>query len=290
MVIIRLMGGLGNQMFQYALARKLIHIGKQVKLDLSYYDSIPNKDTFRKFELDRFNCCIEKASGKEIKRYNNILRKGIDMLGRFTKWLEPRCIIETEYYFKPEILEVDNKCLVGYWQSENYFKDIREVLLNEFQFNTDNIGKKNIALENKIKNSNNTVSIHVRAGDYLNQYNASNLGNICTDEYYNKACQYCVNQLGEVQFVLFTNDAEWVRKNIKLDRYNVTIVDWNTEDTGWIDMYLMSLCKHNIIANSSFSWWAAWLNQNENKMVIGPSYWTQGRESDDIVPKEWIRL
>ena len=290
MIIIKVMGGLGNQMFQYSLAKALECRGKEVKLDISYYDNIPQGDTIRKFELDRFFCNIGKATYKEIAQYTNPIRKLIDAFGEHTKLYEPTCLVESVYSFNPKIFNIDNGYLIGYWQTEKYFKDVRDVLLHEFRFDKMNMTIRNIKLQEEILNSENTVSIHVRAGDYLNQYNRENFGDICTNDYYNNACKYCVDKLGQVKFYLFTNDADWVRNNIKLDEYNYTIVDWNSEEDGWIDMYFMSICQNNIIANSSFSWWGAWLNTNPEKIVISPRKWENNVVVQDIIPEEWIRI
>lgn len=291
MIIVKIMGGLGNQMFQYAFARKLVSCGKQVKLDLSYYDKIPQGDTVRKYELGRFKCKIEIAEDKDISKYKGFIRQIYDLIGKYTGLYTPGIIVEDKEFQLSDILGFDNKYLIGYWQSEKYFEDIRDILMDELSFDKEEIGDENCELIREIVNaSENSVSIHVRGGDYLNKSNAEMFGNICTNEYYCRACDYLKNLIGNVRFYLFTNDTEWVRSNRLLSGYDVKIIDWNTEDNSWIDMYLMSLCKHNIIANSSFSWWGAWLNRNPDKIVIAPSRWSNDSMIFDEVPKEWVKV
>lgn len=290
MVIVKIMGGLGNQMFQYAFARSLVHMGKKVKLDISYYDTIPNEDTVRKYELDKFAYKFQIATSKEIARYNNVFIKIADIIGECSHLFTPSTIVEKEFCYKQELLEMDEKFFVGYWQSEKYFTSIRTELIKEITFQNRDISKKNRDVEEQIKRAECPVSIHIRAGDYLNQYNVRNFGNICTSEYYRDACDVILNKKGNAQFYLFTNDSKWVESNIDLHSYDVKVIDWNSEEDGWVDMHLMSLCKHNIIANSSFSWWAAWLNQNTKKLVVAPKKWQNNVNVGDIIPQDWIRL
>lgn len=290
MIVVKVMGGLGNQMFQYALARALLKQGKDVQLDLSYYENIPKEDTIRKFELNKFGIIINKASKKDILKFCNAYQYTLEILGKVLGGDWSNRIVEKEQCYNSKIFTYQNKYLVGYWQNEKYFTNIRNELLNDFNFNKLKISQKNDELRQEILRTEKAVAIHVRGGDYLHSNIASIYGGICTREYYQKAFSYLEDRLGEVKYYLFTNDFKWTNDNIVSDKKNVRVIDWNSEQDGWIDMYLMSLCKHNVIANSSFSWWAAWLNQNEKKIVIAPTYWTQGHKSDDIVPEDWIQL
>lgn len=290
MNIVKIQGGLGNQMFQYAFARALMENGKAVKIDCSSYDSQSNNDTRRNFELDRFDIVIDKASDKDIQKYYNLMQKIISYFERIIGCKISRIVIEREHCFHPELITCDNKLFIGYWQSEKYFKDIRNILLKEFNFEKFKLSDKNKRCYNDILNKNNAVAVHIRGGDYNQAGNVSVYGNICTIEYYKKAFEYIESTISDATFFVFTNDNKWASKILSNITQNYIIIDWNTEEDGWSDLYLMSQCKHNIIANSSFSWWAAWLNQNEQKIVIAPKRWQNGSDIVDIVPDDWIRM
>ena len=290
MVIIKIAGGLGNQMFQYALARALESKGKKVLLDCSGYKVQTQMDTMRNYELDRFSIKIEKASQKEIARYYNHRQRCFYYLSRIIKKDLSKIIIEKEHRYLAQIAECDNKYLIGYWQSEQYFKIIRKELLEDFSFQNCKLSHQNKKLREELFNMKNSVAVHIRGGDYTITGNAALYGDICTREYYQKAFAYIEKIIGQAKFYIFTNDVIWTQQILSTNLKNVEIIDWNSEDDGWIDMYLMSICKHNIIANSSFSWWAAWLNQNKEKVVIAPSKWQNGADIEDIVPEEWVRV
>lgn len=290
MIIIKIMGGLGNQMFQYSLAKAFMSKGREVKFDLSYFDNIPSTDTHRKLELEKFGIKLEKATQREIDKYIN----GFNTIyNAFAKRINPKyskCIMENLYQYIPELLEWDNKYLVGYWQNEKYFYDIREELIKEFDFSKINLSYKNKEILDEVSKDTSCAAIHVRGGDYLNNINASTYGNICTNEYYHKACEYLENKYGINKYYLFTNDLEWVKNSIFLDWKKVKTVNWNTEDDGIIDMYLMSRCSHNIIANSSFSWWGAWLNKYSDKVVIAPDKWENNCINNSVIPENWLKI
>ena len=286
MIIIKIMGGLGNQMFQYALARSLIERGKDVKLDVSYYDHIPTKDTYRALETDKFIYKIPKASKREIKLYNNIIQKIMNKINMYIRLFPQIKIIEEKKDFCEEVFECDNKYLIGYWQNENYFKDIKLKLIQDF-----GLAPQNAELAQRLQKEKNSVSLHIRAGDYLNQYNYHEFGNICTQEYYEKACNYIENQIRtKIKVYVFTNDAQWAEKNIKLKRDGVKYIDWNEKEDSRVDLYLMSLCHHNIIANSSYSWWAAWLNMNQGRIVVAPFKWSNNSRYEDVYCADWVKV
>ena len=138
-----------------------------------------------------------------------------------------------------------------------------------------------------IKSKQSPISIHVRRDDYLSSKYVSGFGGICTIEYYNKAVERIKEEVIDPVFYIFSDDINWCRENLKLEQG--VFIDWNTGKESWQDMFLMSQCKHNIIANSSFSWWGAWLNSNSEKIVIAPRIWWNGLK-DDVVPDSWIRI
>lgn len=284
MIIIRVSGGLGNQMFQYALYEKMRSLGKDAKLDLSFYET---KQTLRKFELDLFDLSYEVADRRDCARLGECTYRQRDKLRR--KLFGPH----KSYYeedldkgFQPEIFEKQEAYLDGYWQCERYFWDIRQQLLKDFSF-PDKLSKKGASLLERIENTQ-SVSVHVRRGDYLNAQNFRVYGNICTEEYYHRAMEQMKKRCKKPVFYLFTNDTEWVRDH--LFEPGMEIIGPEAEKADYEDMYLMSRCRHNIIANSSFSWWGAWLNEHEDKKVLTPDRWFNNHEVSDAICKDWIRV
>ncbi|MCK5825183.1 MAG: alpha-1,2-fucosyltransferase [Ichthyobacteriaceae bacterium] len=282
MLYVNLYGGIGNQMFQYALVRSISVINKiDFRLDTSSF----NNDILRKNSLLHFN--IEEnifEDNKEIKHPNNKITEKLYYL--FDKYGFPVNDFikeKEEYVFCSDILNYKKGHLDGYWQSYKYFENIRVELLHDFKlkigFNSDN--KK---IFNDIETSN-SVSVHIRRGDYLkyNKYNTFGM------EYYETAFELIDMKIENPKYFVFSDDISWAKDNLKLN--NVVFVDVNSGDEGYNDLILMSNCKHNIIANSSFSWWGAWLNNNLNKFVVTPKKWINGYENfNDLIPETWISL
>lgn len=275
MIVVHANSQLGNQMFQYALYRKLMYLGKKLKLDLKYYEKHPNH-----YGLDIFNLPIYIANDKEIAVSKDEYRSVFSRVRR--KFIGKRnCIINEidtlSMAYNPKVFDLKRGYLYGYWQSEKYFDDIRQILLEEFAF-PKVCEKQNLDLINKI-NSTISISIHIRRGDYLNGFP------LMTKEYYSKAIEYFQNKYENILFVVFSNDIDWAKENLQFK--NGLFIDWNTGKNSWKDMYLMTQCKHNIIANSSFSWWGAWLNKNNEKEVIAPNVWFYHRETPDVYCEGW---
>ena len=195
---------------------------------------------------------------------------------------------ERELSFDSSILSKKEGYFSGYWQSYKYTEPVKKELREKFQFRE--IDDKKIREIVQQMTINNTVSLHIRAGDYLSPQNAAIFGGICTLEYYCTAIEFMVKKINNPLFFVFSNDINWCKENIPLS--NVVWMDEKILSTheDWVEMYLMSCCKHNIIANSSFSWWAAWLNENSEKIVIAPKKWLQTVENEEICPQEWIRI
>lgn len=272
--IVRIKGGLGNQMFIYAFSLSLRKKNKAIYL-LNIDDSVFVHSQLEIFRI--FNC-----KGKWRYRVLGILHKI-----KPSFWKKYKYILEQkELSFTPSILFDKNKKVVydGYWQSEKYFKDIESIVRKRFCFKKKLLNQKNIFLADTISKEN-SVSIHIRRGDYLNY----NLG-VCEMDYYQKCISYITERINNPKYYLFSDDIEWCKRHFSND--NFYIVDWNKGNNSWQDMYLMTQCKHNIIANSSFSWWGAWLNNNPDKIVIAPSVWFKDRDNNscNIVPDEWIKL
>lgn len=289
MKVVKILGGLGNQMFQYALALSLKHRypTQEVKIDTLSFNHYPLHNGFE----------IKKIFGNNLKEATVLdLCKIAYPYFNYRVWqigsriLPTRKTMITQHQdekFEPIVFSDRKKYFDGYWQSEKYFSDIREQILYSFTFRQlkdDN----NINLSEIIK-SNTCVSIHIRRGDYLKN---PIYKNICTLDYYIKSIQYIKSKVNVDYFIIFSNDIEWCRQNSKLliNDTDFKIVNWNIKENSYRDMQLMSLCQHNIVANSSFSWWGAWLNQNSDKIVVAPKRWINGDLNLDTIPNSWIKI
>jgi Glycosyl transferase family 11 len=296
MIIVKLMGGLGNQMFQYSFGRRMAEKkGVQLKLDLSLLrDRSPRPDfTYRDYELNIFNIKEAIAKEEEIKKYTAPKPKNLlpRIFYKIKKRFSSQDLVKEKYYhFDNSVFDVScNSYLEGYWQSEKYFIDIQEIIREEFQFRDLPIG--NIAeLQNKIK-SLNSVSIHIRRGDYVSNKATNAYHGVCSLEYYHKAITFLLDKLDAPHFFIFSDEIEWAKENLIIESPH-SFVENDKQVPAYEDMRLMGSCNHHIIANSSFSWWAAWLNDNKNKIVIAPKDWFADTEKNtkDLVPESWIRI
>lgn len=272
-IIICLSGGLGNQMFQYALYLYYRSRGIWVKID-DVTEYLHEKK--RKPELGIFGIQYDRATDEEICHWTDsymdlparIRRK---LTGRRTRWY-----MDT-YNFQPSVLKMEDAYLYGWWQSEKYFKEIENEVREAFVFPVDSLNEKNKLYLEMIQGCE-SIGVHVRRGDYLEADEV--YGGICTSSYYEKAMNSMRKKRPGCRFFIFTNDVCWVKENMAAQ--DVTVVEENDEAHGWLDMFLMSRCRHNIIANSSFSWWAAWLNANPGKLVIAPANWFNSKDMKDI--------
>lgn len=297
MIIVKLTGGLGNQMFQYAAARRLAELREAVlKLDLTILQSIQLDRTPRAYELKYLNISADVATPQEIAditKFDTSWRESI--LRRFNRMLDvgkirPQVIRERHFNFDPEVLyATDNSYLEGYWQSEKYFMDISDLLQNEFTFKFPLSGA-NLALAQEIE-AVNSISLHVRRGDYVSNKVTVNKHGVCSLDYYRRCVASLIEKVADPHFYIFSDDPKWVRENISLP-FQVTFVRNNGIDKGYEDLRLMSLCRHNIIANSTLSWWGAWLNLNPGKIVFAPQNWFADTSIDtsDLIPEKWIKI
>lgn len=295
MIITKLSGGLANQMFQYAAGRSLsILHNTELMLDLEFY-SHPVLQTSRpKFELGKLNI---KAS--TVNNFNDklLFRKSISGYSRLEYRLKKIKTPELKFYigeksfsFDAKIIQMpDNIYLDGYWQSEKYFLAYKEQICREFEL-TVVIDAKNEQMLNSIREKE-SVALHVRRGDYVNDPAVNDVHGLCSLDYYGNAIDYLVRRIENPQFYIFSDDIAWSERNLKL-KYPVTFVSINPPEKGVDDLRLMQHCKHNIIANSSFSWWGAWLNNNPNKIVVAPKKWFNDPSMDtsDLIPDGWIRI
>lgn len=295
MIKVALNGGLGNQLFQYAAGRAL---SVKHKTNL-FFDVIPlysklqlkNIATYRKYELGIFSIDAQKNDLPFKGKLFYPLAKTLYFTDKLVNKLHHHYFEEKDFSFDAAVLiQPDNTYLDGHFQSEKYFKKIENIIRKELIFRNP-LSETNAAWKKKIENSN-SVSIHIRRGDYvLLQKNVQKHG-VTSPEYYDRAIAYIADKISHPHFFVFTDDVNWAKENFKTN-YPFEIVDSNqTPETSYIDMQLMSLCRHNIICNSTFSWWSAWLNANPQKMVIAPSNWfaDSAINSKDIYPSDWIKL
>ncbi len=284
MIITKIKGGLGNQLFQYAAARAFsITHSTELKLDISAYEA----DTLRGFELSNFAMNIAIATDAEIDSYEQPFFQKI--LARIKPYYQRKIYKEPFFHFDPNFTKIPSDVYAkGYFQSEKYFINSREILLKEINLQGPLI--ENVkSMGEQLKNSP-SVSVHIRRGDYNNPAVRDYHG-ILEIAYYENAITLIKKQHKDCLFYVFTDDEIWVRNNFKLDT-PLEFISASKSTTHYEDFYLMSCCRHNIIANSSFSWWAAWLNENKGKTVIAPKSWFNNGPKDtaDLIPANWIRI
>ena len=296
MIIAEITAGLGNQLFQYANAKRIAIAKKQnLKLDLKFYETWKNPDYFR---LDKFNTNYTIANNDEINFFKRVIfsqhridiRILIKILNRkLFKNNKYHIDCKTYKYDKKKLNKRKNLYLSGYWGNEKYFKNIETIIRNEFTLKS-GLNLENQKIQNKIRNSN-SISLHIRRGDYVNNPFFAEI----PLDYYRKAIDYIESFFPNSIYFIFSDDLNWARHNIKIDN-EINFVDANNAKTDYMDLILMSHCKHNIIANSTFSWWGAWLNENPDKIVIAPAKWYEDKkaqrwyEKGFLVPPEWIKV
>jgi hypothetical protein len=286
MIVIKLQGGLGNQMFQYATGRSLSNkLNSDLYLDVSFFDK--TTDPCRKFELDTFDLNINIATSRQVNKF--FKKSPFNRIKQKLGFQYPTVFKEKKYFFDPDVFDITPPVFVsGFFQSEKYFEAFKCHVKEDFKFPAFSDSYHQKVLDD-IK-SVNSVAIHVRRTDYVTSQSTNAFHGTCSLSYYLNAIETLSRQIRIDKFFIFSDDSAWVEKNLILDeRFNVVRT---SVDESWIDMCLMSKCKHNIIANSSYSWWAAYLNDNTEKVVVAPKKWLQITEFDTsvIIPKEWITI
>lgn len=278
MIIIKLMGGLGNQMQQYALYKKFENMGKEVRIDISWFQNAKmQEDTVMKrdLELDYLEGVSYRAASPEEIR--SVLGRLWEEKESFAAKVKRKCFpahspcfMESDMYHE-QIFELTNKYLVGYWACEKYHADTLEQLRREIRFpkcNDEELNDKNERMMQRMQETE-SVSVHIRRGDYLEGVNRSIYGGICTDAYYHAAIAYLQEKFPAARFFFFSDDIPYVKEHYQSEAYEM--IDWNYGQNSFYDMMLMSRCKHNICANSTFSFWGARLNPYAEKIMIRPS-------------------
>lgn len=314
MVIIQLAGGLGNQMFQYALYLQFQNLHKEVKIDdVAGFVEDEKRDP----SLSAFGITYQKADPKEIEEmldasllfWHRVRRK---LFGRKRK-----SYFEADKRFKPEIFTWDDIYLEGYWQTEKYFEAVADQVRAAFdvgrllmvQQAEDMVKAGRTKQQTKVQTylrqitQTQSVSLHIRRGDYLTPENQALFGGICTEAYYKEAVRLMRKQYPGCRFFLFTNDKEWAKERFADDKGGRTtetaLADGEPADVIVVDLpegsdheefALMSKCKHHILANSSFSWWASYLNQNPGKTVLAPTKWLNGWDCQDFYREDMRKV
>jgi Glycosyl transferase family 11 len=286
MIIINLKGGTGNQLFQYALGRHLaLKNNDTLKLSiagLAQANSIG--DIYRPFALSALNTQKEIATAAEVQK----LKNPYGLISKAWRFFNFKVLRRFNIVFNPKVLSWQGDIyLDGFWQSPLYFEAIRDVLLKDLTL-TSPFSPEAAEFAAQIKNST-AVSLHVRRGDYIkNPQVAADFG-ICSTEYYTRAINKIKETVINPTFFVFSDDMDWVRKNLPVGNNAVFVTGTGITDVE--EIMLMSLCQHNIIANSSFSWWGAWLNQNSSKIVVAPTPWLNRQPYDaNLIPPAWIQI
>jgi hypothetical protein len=273
MQIVKILGGLGNQMFQYALYLSLKESFpfETVKVDCSCFNGYP---LHNRLELtDIFDITLPQASFRELISVTwPLYHYRLWQIGkRILPKRKSQCFEKQDFLFENILMDVsENRYFDGYWQNELYFSKCELAVRKAYRFKNC-LDSRNSKLLNTIKSSNNSVSIHIRRGDYLKN---TLCRNICKTDYYFNAINYINDRIEYPAFYIFSDDIPWCKVYLSnILKSDITFIDWNKGKDAYKDMQLMSECKHNIIANSSFSWWGAWLNTNSNKIIITPQKW-----------------
>lgn len=292
MIIVKLIGGLGNQMFQYAAGRCLAHkYSTELKLDIQNFKNY----TLRNYDLNNFDIIENFATSSDLSRIffpsDKLTVKVFKHVIRSVSRIQQiKYIKEKEYNFQQNFIKLpDNIYLDGYWQSEKYFLDIEDIIRKEFSV-VNPLTSTTQDLAEQIRNCE-AVSLHVRRGDYVSDPKTNSVHGVCGIEYYCNAINMIRENIEKPCFFIFSDDPDWACCNIKPDA-PTTYVRHADDSKDYEDIHLMSICKHNIIANSSFSWWGAWLNENPEKIVIAPKKWFNSTDMDtrDLLPDKWYKL
>lgn len=294
-VIVSLYGGLGNQLFQYATAFAVAYRNNaELIADVSWFNDVKDAKgvTVREFALAPFdlnlttritNQPIPVAAGRKMKLLNFF------GMGKKTKQDIP-VFNEKNFQFDNEVLKLSSQVhLNGYWQSYQYFSDVAD-LLRKLLGEPKNLNEVNTKMMDEIM-ACDAICLHVRRGDYVTNPSAAATHGLCSIDYYNKGMAEVLTGLNKPKCFIFSDDPEWARENLKFD-IPVCVVDINGGDAAHFDLWLMAKCKYFIIANSSFSWWGAWLSNYEFKKVVAPKQWFLSKDSqvDDLIPSDWIRV
>ena len=279
MIITNIIGGIGNQLFQYYFGRKIADLNNtSLKLDISGFESY----SWHKFELNKFDLKYNIASKEdvEILLQDNVIAKGVQ---KFLPYYKRKFVKQKVDFYTSNLLKIkDNSYLKGYWQCDKYFLSMRDVILNEVTLKSKFENESFKILKKEIL-KNNSISLHVRRGNYLDLKVP-----ICSIDYYESALNLISKSIEKFKVYIFTNDVKWCRENFS-EKYNITIISSQENIFDYHELILMSCCYHNIISNSTFSWWAGWLNNSPNKKIIYPKI-AKEMLNKDLFLEDWIMI
>ena len=286
MIVSRIQGGLGNQMFQYAYGRYLAQrYDTQLWLECSHSET----DTLRNFALDRWRIAatpVEPAISTLLPRryggrgWSNLLQGQTPL----------RRVKERPFGFQQKYLNPGSRVFLdGYWQSEQFFPGMRDTLQREFQ-PARKLSPATLAVARQME-ANNSVSLHVRRGDYITNQHANSVHGVCTLEYYRRSVQQLLARLEAVQVFVFSDDHAWCAEHLALPCATKRVTH-NAASSDHEDVWLMTQCRHHVVANSSFSWWGAWLGVDPTGLVYAPEPWFRSADLDcrSVVPASWNRI
>ena len=284
MINVILNGQLGNILFQYAVGK---HLAVKNNTNIKFITYVNRNNIPDRKEIKQLLSVFAMGPISYSSMIHEVIGKRIGIQWPFSK---DKVQKEKSWGFYPEVLTVkDGVYLDGCFQSEKYFKNIENIIRNDLRFKKEVFGKESAIYKEQISNLN-SVGLHIRRGDYLK----SQLHNVCNMRYYAKSIAYMQNQLVSPHFFVFSDDLEWCYENIHISNCSFVNIQ-AAKKNSVIDFQLMSLCKHNIISNSTFSWWAAWLNNNHEKVVVAPNRWFNDERMNaqalqDTIPAEWVRM
>ena len=307
MNIIRMSGGLERQMFQYALYMKLTSMGREVKFDdINEYQD----DRTKPIMLSVFNIDYPRATWDEINRYTDGATDNMSRIRKFFKGRRTNIYKEKGFY-DPEVLSYEDKYLDGSFMSQKYFEDILPEVKKTFTFPavedlnlTPRTNASFLLYYDRIINTN-SVGLHIRRSD--SRFNEELYENICTTEYYRSAIRYIDERVEDARYFVFSNEPKWVKnwlrdiirslitegmskEEVRKLQERFVLVEANDEYISYLDMFLLGKCKHNILSNTGFSWWGAWMNENKSKIMIAPNIWVNGVDSEAIYTEGMIRV
>ncbi|MCD4780902.1 MAG: alpha-1,2-fucosyltransferase [Candidatus Omnitrophica bacterium] len=293
MIVVRLCGGLGNQLFQYAAARSLSErLQTAVKLDTTWF----HLQQDRNFMIDVFHIKADMASEQEISTFHTSGRTGFwpKLHGMLTnkKRTDQTYFQEEHFHVNPDFFHLNNSVyLDGYWQSEKYFENIKEQLRNELTYKKPSTDENKDMLAEISSTKNPTVSLHIRRGDYVKDPRITRVLYSCQLDYYHKAVETIAQKVSNPFFYVFSDDVPWCHKHLRL-HHAYKVISHNPPGQEWEDFRLMTACQHHITANSSFSWWGAWLDHTPQKIIISPLKWFKNKNYNDkdLIPSGWIRI
>jgi hypothetical protein len=292
MIITKILGGLGNQMFQYAIGRAIsLEYATSLRLDISGFEKYK---LHQRIEFKRiFNCAeviAQEADLRDVLSWQCSTRiRQFLLRPSMAVFRRKEFVVEPSFQYWPGIKDIPaNSYLSGYWQSEKYFLDFATQIREDFTFKQP-LNSLNAELAKTIAQIN-AVSLHVRRGDYANNPLTTATHGLCSLEYYRSAIKYISKKIQHPHFMVFSDDIEWVKNNLQID-FPHQYVDHNHGAESYNDMRIMSMCKHHIIANSSFSWWGAWLDPRADKIVVAPAGWfAHETNTQDLIPQSWVRM